>query len=49
MKISAASALRIAWLLAFVPGLAQAWGAAGHRIVAELAQRQMTPVARHPG
>jgi hypothetical protein len=40
------SALLIAWLCAFIPSLACAWGPAGHRIVAELADRQLTQAAR---
>lgn len=40
--------LRVACLplLLLTPALAHAWGPAGHRIVAELAERQLTPVAR---
>jgi hypothetical protein len=40
-----AAALRIAWMLAFIPALAHAWGPAGHRIIAELADRQLTQTA----
>lgn len=36
----------IAWLLAMVPPLAHAWGPAGHRIVADLADHQLTRTAR---
>jgi len=32
--------------MALAPGAAQAWGAAGHRIVAGVAQERMTPAAR---
>ncbi|MEO7325424.1 MAG: S1/P1 nuclease [Dokdonella sp.] len=35
-----------AWLLALVPLIAHAWGPAGHRIVADLADRQLTPNTR---
>lgn len=34
------------WLLLVLPALAQAWGPAGHRIVAALAERELTPHAR---
>jgi hypothetical protein len=37
---------QLAWLLALVPMLARAWGPAGHRIVAELAERQLTQNTR---
>lgn len=33
-------------LLALAPTVAQAWGPSGHRIVAALAERQLSPVAR---
>jgi hypothetical protein len=46
MRIRLASVLRIAWLLALAPALAHAWGPAGHHIVAELADTQLTPRAR---
>ncbi|MFC5490456.1 S1/P1 nuclease [Dokdonella soli] len=39
-------ALRLLGLLAFAPALAHAWGNAGHRIVAELAEQRLSPTAR---
>ncbi|MFI4968597.1 MAG: S1/P1 nuclease [Lysobacterales bacterium] len=38
--------LRAVGLLLLAPAFAHAWGPAGHRIVAELAERQLTPGAR---
>lgn len=46
MRRSAAVVARLAWLLAFVPALAMAWGPSGHRIVADLAARQLTPATQ---
>lgn len=43
MRRSAWVLVRITWLLAFVPALAAAWGPTGHRMVADLAERQLTP------
>ena len=46
MRRTSSAALRIFWLLAFLPTLAMAWGPGGHRIVAELAARQLTPATQ---
>ena len=39
-------ALRLGLLALFLPALAQAWDAAGHMLVGEIAWQQMTPAAR---
>lgn len=41
-----AAARCIAWLLALLPPAAHAWGPAGHRMIADLADRQLTKSTR---